>query len=142
MVYSDSCPAFTSRLIAQSLFRASLVFYNREKTMAGKVVVGLVVLAALINALVPGAPGEILGLVLLVLGLAHGYMSVDADDATAFLVFAAAAWVAGSANVLGNLDMIAGIGGYLDGILDGVVVALLGAVVTVVVMRTVNVLKG
>lgn len=110
--------------------------------MAGKVVVGLVVLAALINALVPGAPGAILGLVLLVLGLVHGYMSVDADDATAFLVFALAAAAAGGADVLNNLDMIAGIGGYLDGILDGLVVALLGAVVTVVVMRTVNVLKG
>ena len=107
--------------------------------MATKVIVGLAVLAALVEGLAPGiVPNALLPLALVILGLAYAYMAIDAEDATAYLVVAVAAAAAASADVLGNVQVI---GGYLDAILDQLVVALLSGVVTVVVVRTINRLK-
>ncbi len=107
--------------------------------MATKVIVGLAVLAALVEGLAPGiVPNALLPLALVILGLAYAYMVIDAEDATAYLVVAVAAAAAAGADVLGNVHVI---GGYLDAILDQLVVALLSGVVTVVVVRTINRLK-
>ncbi len=106
--------------------------------MAEKVIVGLIVLAALVDALVPQAPTEFLMLALVVLGIVHGYLNVDASEPTAYLVFAVAAAAAGGGDVLAHIHYA---GTYLDGILDGLVVALLGGVVSVVVVRAINVFQ-
>lgn len=107
--------------------------------MATKVIVGLAVLAALVEGLAPGiVPNALLPLALVILGLAYAYLAIDAEDATASLVVAVAAAAAAGADVLNHIQVI---GGYLDAILDQLVVALLSGVVTVVVMRTINRLK-
>ncbi len=80
-----------------------------------------------------------LPLVLVVLGLAYAALEVDAENATDVLVVAVAAGAASGADVL---SMIPAVGMYLDGILDGVVVALYAGVATVVALRLVNRIKG
>lgn len=106
--------------------------------MAGKVIVGLVALAAILGV-IPAVPADLVMLALVVLGLIHGYMGVSEDDATAFAVGAVALAAAGELNVLANIQAI---GGFLDGIVDGLVVAALSAVVTRAVLRIVGALTA
>ena len=106
--------------------------------MAGKVIVGLVALAAILNA-VPAVPGDLVMLALVVLGLIHGYMGLDEDSASNFAIGAVALAAAGQLDVLANIQAI---GGYLDAIIDGLVVAALSAVVTRAVLRIVNALTA
>ncbi len=114
-----------------------------------RIVVGLITLAAIIEGLAPGAV-PMLPLLLVILGLVYGWTAVDADDPTAFLAVAIAAGmatsmpdVAGSGgDGTGVLHLIPQVGSFLDGIVDQLVTALYGAVVSVLVARTVNRLKG
>ncbi len=106
--------------------------------MAGKVIVGLVALAAILNV-IPAVPNDIVLLALVVLGLVHGYMGVSEDDATSFAVGAIALAAAGEMDVLSNIQAI---GGFLDGIVDGLAVAALSAVVTRAVLRIVGALTA
>lgn len=106
--------------------------------MAGKVIVGLVALAAILN-IVPAVPNDIVLLALVVLGLIHGYMGISDDDASAFAIGAVALAAAGELNVLTHIHTI---GGYLDGIVDGLVVAGLSAVVTRVVLHIIGALTA
>ena len=109
--------------------------------MAGRVIVGLIALGAIIGGLAGDAfLGEgILALVLVILGLAYAGVAIDAEDATGYLVLAIAVAAAGMANVLGNIP---GIGEQLDAIVDLASVSLFAGVVTVLVQRTLNRLKG
>lgn len=108
--------------------------------MANKIIVGLVVLLAIIETLAAGAlPGGIVGLLLVLLGLVYGWMSVDADDATGYLVLALAVGAAGGADVLGNIQAI---GAPLDGIVDQIGTALYAGVVSVLAKTILGTLKG
>ena len=108
--------------------------------MASRIIVGLVVLASIIEGLASGAvPQNLLPLALVVLGLIYGAMELDAEDATGFLVVALAVGTAAHIDVLGNIHVI---GGYLDAILDQMVIALFGSVVSVLAVRTWNRLKS
>ena len=97
--------------------------------MPNKIVLGLIVLAALVHGLAgDNVPQGILPLALVVLGIVAAVMAGD-DHPTAALVGAIAAAAAGGADVLNNVQYI---GEYLDGILDALVIALLsGAAATV-----------
>ena len=104
--------------------------------MATRIIVGLAVIAAVVEGLWAGVvPNEILPLALVVLGLAHGATGVDAEDATGYLAVAIAVGMAASSDVLGHIHVV---GGYLDAIVDQLSVALLAGVVTVLVLRTWN----
>lgn len=109
--------------------------------MAGRVIVALIAVGAIIGGLAGDAfLGEgILALVLVILGLAYAGVAIDAEDATDYLVLAIAVGGAGMANVLGNIP---GIGEQLDAIVDLAGVSLFAGVVTVLVQRTLNRLKG
>ena len=109
--------------------------------MAGKVIVGLVALAAILSAVpvVPAGAGEYLMLALVVLGLIHGYMGLDEDSTSNFAIGAVALAAAGHLNVLSNIMMI---GSFLDMIVDGLVIAALSAVVTRAVLRIVSALTA
>lgn len=109
--------------------------------MAGRVIVALIAVGAIIGGLAGDAfLGEgILALVLVILGLAYAGVAIDAEDATAYLVLAIAVGGAGMANVLGNIP---GIGEQLDAIVDLASVSLFAGVVTVLVQRTLNRIKG
>ncbi len=108
--------------------------------MATRVIVGLAALASVIEGLAPGlVPMNLLPLALVVLGIVHGAMAVDAEDATGFLAVTIAVGAAAGADVLGNIPMI---GSYLDAILDQQATALYGAVGTILVVRIVNRLKS
>ena len=108
--------------------------------MSNRIVVGLIVLAAVIEGLAPGSvPNNLLPLALVVLGLVYAGMAIDAEDATAYLVVVLAVGAAAQADVLTHIHVI---GSPLDGIVDQISVALYSGVVTVLVMRTLNRLKG
>ncbi len=108
--------------------------------MSNKIVVGLVVLAAVIEGLAPGSvPNNLLPLALVVLGLIYAGTAIDAEDATAYLVVVLAVGAAAHADVLNHIHVI---GSYLDSIVDQVSVSLYAGVITVLVMRTLNRLKG
>jgi hypothetical protein len=109
--------------------------------MAGRVIVGLIALGAIIGGLAGDALlGEgILALVLVILGLAYAGVAIDAEDATGYLVLALAVGGAGMANVLGNIP---GIGEKLDMIVDLAGISLYAGVVTVLVQKTLNRVKG
>lgn len=103
--------------------------------MPNKVLLGLIVLAALIEGLAPGVvPQNILPLALVVLGIVAAVMSDDGHP-TAALVAAIAAATAGGADVLNNIHYI---GEYLDGILDALVIALLSGAAASVGMGIYN----
>ena len=105
-----------------------------------RVLVGLISLAAIIEGLAPGVvPENLLPLALVVLGLVYGAMVVDAEKATHFLVATLAVGAAAGADVLGNIHVI---GGYLDGIIDQMAIALYGAVASILVVGTWNRLKS
>ncbi len=110
--------------------------------MANKVILGLVALLAIVMAVAPdldGNTGGLLAIALVVLGVAHAVMSVDAEDATGFLALAIAAGAAAGADVFGAIPAI---GGYLDGIADGLSTALYAGALTVLGTQVVNRLKG
>ena len=119
--------------------------------MAVRIIVGLIALVAIIQGLA-GDPiaGGILTLALVVLGLIYGAIAIDAEDATAYLavtiaVGAAAGADAGmmmDASMMGVLNHIPAIGGHLDAIVDQVSIALYASVITILVRRTINRLKG
>ena len=104
--------------------------------MAARIIVGLTVIAAIVQGLWPSlVPADILPLVIVVLGLVYGVMCVDAEDATGYLVLAIAVGAAGAADVLVSIHAI----GYgLDAIIDQISVALFGGVVAVLAIRTWN----
>ncbi len=103
--------------------------------MPHKILLGLIVLAALIEGLAPGAvPQNILPLALVILGIVVAIRRGDAEPTPA-LVVAIAAAVAGEQDVLNNIHVI---GGYLDGILDAFVVAALSGAATIVGMGIYN----
>ena len=104
--------------------------------MAARVIIGLIVIAAFVEGLwAGGVPQGILPLALVLLGLGYGFVCLDAEDATAYLAVAIAVWVASSTDVLHNIHYI---GEHLDSIVDQINVALLGAVVAILVVRTWN----
>lgn len=104
--------------------------------MAARIIVGLAVIAAIVQGLWPDlVPENILPLVIVVLGLAYGVMCLDAEDATGYLALAIAVGAAAHADVLGHIHVI---GGYLDAIVDEISVALFGGVVAVLAIRTWN----
>ena len=114
-----------------------------------RIVVGLILLAAIIEGLAPGAvPMDLLPLALVVLGLVYGWTAVDADDPGTYLIVtlavAAAATMPGGGAGDGNgvLGLIPAVGGYLDAILDQGASALLAGVVSVFVARTMSLLQG
>ena len=108
--------------------------------MASRAIVGLTLLAAIVAAVVPDpALGGMLAILLVVLGLAHAVVALDPENATDSLVVAIAAGAVGGADVL---SLIPAVGMYLDGILDGLVIALYGNVAAIVAIRAFNRIKG
>ena len=114
-----------------------------------RIVVGLILLAAIIEGLAPGAvPMDLLPLALVILGLIYGWTAVDADDPGTYLLVtlavAAAATMPDAAGGDGNgaLGLIPAVGGHLDAILDQAATALLAGVVSVFVQRSISHLQG
>ena len=114
-----------------------------------RIVVGLILLAAIIEGLAPGAvPSDLLPLALVVLGLVYGWTAVDADDPGGYLLVTLAVVAAttmpggGGGDGNGVLGLIPAVGGHLDAILDQAVTALLAGVVSVFVQRTISHLQG
>lgn len=104
--------------------------------MAARIIVGLTVIAAIVQGLWPDlVPEAILPLVIVVLGLVYGVMCLDAEDATGYLALAIAVGAAAGTDVLGHIH---GIGPFLDAIVDQISVALFGGVVAVLAIRTWN----
>lgn len=114
-----------------------------------RIVFGLILLAAIIEGLAPGAvPMDLLPLALVILGLIYGWTAVDADDPGTYLLVtlavAAAATMpdaAGAGDGDGALALIPAIGGPLDAILDQAATALLAGVASVFVQRSISHLK-
>ena len=116
-----------------------------------RIIVGLILLAAIIEGLAPGAvPQDLLPLALVILGLVYGWTAIDAEeDPTTYLVVTIAAGLASSMPEAGSmgdgngvLHLIPAIGSYLDGIVDQVVTALYAGVISILVARSINRLKG
>ena len=106
--------------------------------MATRIIVGLAVIAAVIQGLWPElVPMDLLPLALVLLGLVYGAVALDAEDATGYLVLALAVGAAAGANVLEHIPPTE-VGTYLDAIVDQISVALYAAVITVLAMRTWN----
>ncbi len=106
--------------------------------MANRVLVGVVALLAVLEGFVPGVV-PMAGLIIVLAGIVYGAMAVDAEDATAYVVVALGASGAAGADVLNHIPAV---GAQLDMVLGGLSMALWGGVATVVIMRTVNRLKG
>lgn len=114
-----------------------------------RIVVGLILLAAIVEGVAPGAvPMDLLPLALVILGLVYGWTAVDSDDPGAYLLVTLAVVAAstmpggGAGDGNGVLGLIPAVGGHLDAILDQAVSALLGGVVSVFVQRTISRLQG
>ena len=106
-----------------------------------RIIVGLITLAALVEGLAPGAvPSDMLPLAIVILGLVYGWTAVDAEDPVAYLAVAIAVGAATMSD--GVLNAIPMLGGYLDAIVDQVSNALNAGVISILVARTVNRLKG
>lgn len=100
--------------------------------MLTKIIAGLIVLAAVIHGVAPDLiPENILPLALVILGLVHGAINVEEGNRNNILILAIAVGGASAVNVLANIHMI---GGYLDGILDGLAIAGWSIVVAVLVL--------
>lgn len=111
-----------------------------DKTTTIRILIGLIVVLAIVQACAADAvPGGIVSLALVILGLGFAAVAIDAEDATAYLVLTLAVGAASSADVLGHLPQI---GASLDAIVDQVSVALYAGVITVLVIRIFNRLKG
>lgn len=108
--------------------------------MANKVLIGVAVLVAVVEAVAAGTlPAGSGGIILALAGLIYAGMAWDPEDATAELVVAVAVGAAAGADVLSGIPAI---GPYLDGIIDGLSTALYAGVATVLGMRVLNRLKG
>ena len=115
-----------------------------------RIVLGLILLAAIIEGLAPGAvPSNLLPLALVVLGLIFGWTAISADDPVVFLLVtltvAAAATmpdVEGVGDGDGLLALIPAVGGQLDAILGQVATALLAGALSIFVQRAMGHLKG
>ena len=108
--------------------------------MATRVIVGLIALLAIVQGLAGAMmPAGIMMLVIVLLGIIYGFMGVDAENATDFLVVTIAVGAAAGADVLSNIPQI---GMYLDAMLDPASSALYASVVSILIVRTVNRLKG
>ena len=83
--------------------------------------------------------GGILSIALVVLGVTYALVNINAEDATSFLVVVIAAGAASQADVL---SVIPTVGAPLDAVVDGLISALYSAAITVLVVRTINRLKG
>ena len=106
-----------------------------------RIIVGLITLAALVEGLAPGAvPSDMLPLAIVILGLVYGWTAVDAEDPVTYLAVAIAVGAATMSD--GVLNAIPMLGGYLDAIVDQVSNALNAGVISILVARTVNRLKG
>lgn len=108
--------------------------------MLTRIIVGLIALLAIVQGVAGGmmADGVILTIIV-VLGIIYGFTGVDAEDATDYLVVTIAVGAAAGADVLSNIP---GIGATLDAILDPASSALYASVVSILIMRTINRLKG
>ena len=115
-----------------------------------RILIGLMTLAAVIEGVAPGAvPSNLLPLAIVILGLVYGWTAVDAEDPVTYLAVAIAVGVAtampavsGVGDGDGVLNMIPMLGGYLDAIVDLASIGLNAGVVSILVARTVNRLKG
>jgi hypothetical protein len=109
--------------------------------MVTRVVVILIALLAIIQGLAGGMmnDGGIMMLLIVLLGIIYGFMGVDAENATDFLVVTIAVGAAAGADVLSNIPAI---GSALDAMLDPASSALYASVVSILIMRTVNRIKG
>ncbi len=108
--------------------------------MEMRIIFGLGALAAIIEGLAPGTvPMALLPLVLVVLGLAYGFMTLDAEDSTMFVVVAIGLHVAADANVLSHIQFI---GNHLDAIIDQLQLLYLSSIVAIVVTRVYTRIKG
>ena len=106
--------------------------------MANRVLVGLGTLIALLMGFAPGVvPMD--SLLMVVVGIVYAALTVDAEDATAFLVVALAVGAAAGAAVLGHIPAV---GAQLDGALGALSTALYAGVATVAATRILNRLKG
>ena len=106
-----------------------------------RIIVGLITLAALVEGLAPGAvPSDLLPIAIVILGLAYGWTAVDAEDPVAYLAVAIAVGAATMSD--GVLNAIPMLGGHLDAIVDQVSNGLNAGVISILVARTVNRLKG
>ena len=104
--------------------------------MVNRIIVALIVILAIIQGLAADAiPEGIVSIVLVVLGLVYGWMAVDAEDATAYLVVALAVGAAAGADVLSHIQVI---GAYLDAIVDPISTALYAGVITVFAKKVIN----
>lgn len=108
--------------------------------MEMRIIFGLGALAAIIEGLAPGVvPMGLLPLVLAVLGLAYGFMTLDAEDSTMFVGVAIGLGIASQADVLSNIHFI---GSYLDAIMDQLAVLYLSSVMAIVATRVYTRVKG
>ena len=108
--------------------------------MVNRILVALVVVLAIVKAVAPDLQDAgVIGIIVVVAGLAYAAMAVNAEEATDYLVVAVAVAIAAKANVLGAIP---GIGGHLDAIVDTISMALTAGIVTVLAVRTINRVKG
>ena len=114
-----------------------------------RIVFGLILLAAIIEGLAPGAvPSNLLPLALVVLGLVFAWTAINADDPAVYLLItlavAAAATMpdAGAGDGNGVLGLIPAVGGHLDAILDQASTALLAGALSIFTKRAMGHLKG
>ena len=108
--------------------------------MAGRTIVILVAILAIVQGLLPDAiPGGLVPLALVILGLLYAIVAIDAEDATAYLVVAIAVGAAAGADVLGNIPAV---GESLDAIVDPISTALYASVIAILVARGINRIKG
>ena len=108
--------------------------------MVTRVVVILIALLAIVQGLAGAMmPSGMMMLAIVILGIIYGFMGVDAEDATDYLVVTIAVGAAAGADVLSNIP---GIGASLDAMLDPASMALYASVVSILIIRTVNRIKG
>lgn len=101
--------------------------------MATKVLLVLALIAAILEGLWSGlVPQNLLPLALVVIGLIYAGMTIDPEDAGAYLIVVIAFGAASASDVLGHIHVI---GGYLDAIMDQLVVAAYAGVFSVVSLR-------
>lgn len=108
--------------------------------MEVRIIFGLGSIAAIIEGLAPGAvPMGLLPLVLVILGMAYGFMSLNAEESTMFLSAAIGLGLATQADVLTHIPFV---GDYLDGITDELAKLYFGAVVAIITKRVYTRIKG
>ncbi len=109
--------------------------------MLNRVVVILIALLAIIQGVAGGMmdDGGLIMILIVILGIVYGITGVDAENATDFLVVTIAVGAAAGADALSSIP---GVGATLDAMLDPASSALYASVASILVMRTVNRIKG